>query len=78
MIPTKDMLKQLDIQGVVFEIFIAFHEILHNVPTDELDNFMMMVIDETNNKYGAIEEQTKEILKFVLEAEKYYRSKYKI
>lgn len=77
MIPTKDMLMKLEQQELVFEIFKAFHEALHNIPTDKLEDFMMESIDKTNKQYGELDYQVKAILKFTVETEKEYRSTYK-
>ena len=77
MILTKDMLMKLEPQELVFEIFKVFHEVFHNIPTNELEDFMMEIIDKTNKQYGELGYQAKAILKFTVEVEKKYRSTYK-
>ena len=78
MILTVEYLKSLEPKEFVEEIFLAFHKVLHNVPTDELEEFMMIVIDSTNNKHGELGTQAKEILKYVFILEKEYRERYKL
>lgn len=75
---TVEHLKGLEPKEFVEEIFFAFHKALHNVPTDELEDFMIMVIDNTNSKYGEIGEHSRAILKYVFLLEKQYRQRYKL
>lgn len=76
MILTVEMLKQLKPKEAMQIIFLEFHELLKNVPTDELDRFMEDIMKKCDMQ-NKIESQSYHILKWVVIVEKEYRSTYK-
>lgn len=70
---TAENLRALESQELILEVFKVFHEIFYTIPTGELDEFMIEVIDATNIKAGGIGVEAREVLKYVLELEKRYR-----
>lgn len=76
MILTVEILKQLKFEEAINMIFLAFHKVLKNIPTDELDQFMEEIMKKCDTQ-DKIELQAYHILKYVLIVEKEYRSTYK-
>lgn len=73
---TVEMLKQLKPKEAMQIIFLEFHKLLKNVPTDELDQFLEDIMKKCDMQ-NKIELQSYHILKWVVIMEKEYRSTYK-